>query len=319
MKNNKKELYVDKNELAFYLNLYRIYSALKDIETKTTEEISVKIKKSIERKNKSFKIKKEKYKNNPDILNILEENKKIFIKHKKILSKEEYIKEFEELKIKYSKLGVENILNIDLNLNTNLDRFFELILLMIKRINKMGNFSKYNYREDFRANAVEKILIYCKNFDDEIISIVTKKKVSSFAYVTEIIYNAFLEIIKNNKREKEIKRKYYNDNTNFNDSNDSIDSFKDRDIKENINNALIINIKENDISSDIIKKTLKDVEESNLNIENNNFLDLGFEYKEPLYKTKIENITFEIDSKNKFWINPNFEKSKFSINYKKRG
>lgn len=84
--------------------------------------------------------------------------------------------------------------------------FGKMVLLIINNLMKKHCFSGYteNWTEDFKSNAIYKIFRYIHNFDSERISEVTGKKVSSFAYLTQITYMAFLEVINKRKAENEL-------------------------------------------------------------------------------------------------------------------
>lgn len=87
--------------------------------------------------------------------------------------------------------------------NYNGQRFGEIVLSICDNLLKKPCFRNYseNWTEDFKSNAIYKIFKYINNFDPEKISKVTGEKISSFAYLTQITYMAFVEVI--NKRKKE--------------------------------------------------------------------------------------------------------------------
>jgi len=79
-----------------------------------------------------------------------------------------------------------------------------MLLLLIKNIAKMPSFIKYteNWKTDFFSNAVEKTILYMHNFDENILSKRTAKEPKAFAYITQICYNAFIEVINTRKTEE---------------------------------------------------------------------------------------------------------------------
>jgi hypothetical protein len=82
-------------------------------------------------------------------------------------------------------------------------KFGEIVILINDNLLKKPCFRNYseNWTEDFKSNAIYKIFKYLNNFDPEKVSKVTGKKISSFAYLTQITYMAFVEVI--NKRKKD--------------------------------------------------------------------------------------------------------------------
>jgi len=98
---------------------------------------------------------------------------------------------------------------IFLSERTNIDdasheRFGEVILLMIKHILTKPNFSGYTYATDFYSDAIYKIFTYLHNFDHTLISERTNNRVNAFAYISQIIHNSIVFIIKkkNNENKK---------------------------------------------------------------------------------------------------------------------
>ena len=93
-------------------------------------------------------------------------------------------------------------------------KFGEMCLLLIKRILTLPKFSGYTYKDDFISNAVEKLMSYgVKNFDAEKVSKITGKKVKAFAYLTQIIMNAIIQVINERKAENESLESYHKENT----------------------------------------------------------------------------------------------------------
>jgi hypothetical protein len=110
-----------------------------------------------------------------------------------------------ELREKYEKLLAEQKALIEKGADPEYSRqkFGEIVLLINENLLKKPCFRNYseNWTEDFKSNAIYKIFKYINNFDPEKISKVTGRKISSFAYLTQITYMAFVEVI--NKRKKD--------------------------------------------------------------------------------------------------------------------
>lgn len=101
---------------------------------------------------------------------------------------------------------------IDVNYKKTL--FGEMCMLMIKKILTMPKFSGYTYKDDFTSNAIEKLMSYTiKNFDPDKQSKITKENVRAFAYCTQIIMNAILQVINERKKEQDTLKQYFVENT----------------------------------------------------------------------------------------------------------
>lgn len=83
------------------------------------------------------------------------------------------------------------------------EKFGVMLLLIIKNLSTMPSFSGYsdNWKTDFFSNAIEKTLLYLDNFDENLLSKRTGNKSNAFAYVTQICFNAFVNIINIRKKE----------------------------------------------------------------------------------------------------------------------
>lgn len=97
----------------------------------------------------------------------------------------------------------ENLISQGADPDYSRQKFGEIVLLINENLLKKPCFRNYseNWTEDFKSNAIYKIFKYINNFDPNKISKVTGKKISSFAYLTQITYMAFVEVI--NKRKKD--------------------------------------------------------------------------------------------------------------------
>lgn len=78
------------------------------------------------------------------------------------------------------------------------------VLNIAKKLSSSPNFANYSFREDMINDGIENVLLYVKNFDAEKM-IAKGKKPNAFAYVTQIIYYAFLRRIEKEKKQQKIK------------------------------------------------------------------------------------------------------------------
>ncbi len=91
-------------------------------------------------------------------------------------------------------------------------KFGEMCLLLIKKILTMPKFSGYTYKDDFYSNAIEKLMLYViPNYDANKVSKISKQNVKVFAYCTQIIMNAILQVINERKIEQDLLKNYYYD------------------------------------------------------------------------------------------------------------
>ena len=80
------------------------------------------------------------------------------------------------------------------------------IMKIAQRLATKPNFSGYSYKEEMINDGIENVLLYLKNFDAEKIR-AQDKTPNAFAYVTQIIYFAFLRRIEKEKKQQNIKEK----------------------------------------------------------------------------------------------------------------
>lgn len=102
---------------------------------------------------------------------------------------------------------------VTLSENTQIDyrsfeKFGEIILLMIKNILRKPQFSGYTYKDDFYSDSVHKILKYLNNYNHKLISVRTGLAVNAFAYISQIIHNSIVFIIKKKKKETTNHKEY---------------------------------------------------------------------------------------------------------------
>lgn len=109
---------------------------------------------------------------------------------------------------------------IRLSEKTNIDyhsyeQFGKIILLMIKNILKKPNFSGYTYTDDFYSDAVHKIIKYApRNFKHNMISKSTNQPINAFAYISQIIHNSILFIIKSKSKDQDFIKKHIHNTIN---------------------------------------------------------------------------------------------------------
>jgi len=92
------------------------------------------------------------------------------------------------------------------------ERFGHIIILMTQHIITKPKFSGYTYHDDFYSDASYKILKYLHNFNHTLISERTGTFVNSFSYISQIIHNSIIYIIKRHKKENEKVRSYVETN-----------------------------------------------------------------------------------------------------------
>ena len=76
----------------------------------------------------------------------------------------------------------------------------ECIYKIATRLSTKPNFINYSYRDEMICDGIENCLQYINNFNSE-------KSMNAFAYVTQIIYFAFLRRIHKEKKQAAIKQK----------------------------------------------------------------------------------------------------------------
>ena len=76
----------------------------------------------------------------------------------------------------------------------------ECIYKIATRLSTKPNFINYSYRDEMICDGIENCLQYINNFNEE-------KSRNAFAYITQIIYFAFLRRIQKEKKQAAIKQK----------------------------------------------------------------------------------------------------------------
>lgn len=214
--------FVSENGIKFQLYLLKYANQLKDIEEKTKEEIEKKWEYDTQKKINRFKNDLEK----PQYKDAIPQNAILSnIEYVKNLpaptDKDAILKEFENVRNDYIQYLIERIeanetatlnedkklleyaRNVELTPNVSKEKFGQMLLLMIKNLATMPSFSGYseNWKTDFFSNAIEKTLLYLNNFDEKLLSKRTGERSKAFAYVTQICFNAFVNIINIRKKE----------------------------------------------------------------------------------------------------------------------
>jgi hypothetical protein len=215
--------FVSEDSLKFQLYLLKLSNQLKNIEEKTTEEIIEKWTYDTQKKINRFtaEAQKPQYKND-DIAKDAFAANIIYLKNLPAPTTKEYVQGIFEIKraeyidslmkrinenatatLKQDEELLEYAKAVQLTSNISKEKFGQMLLLMIKNIATMPSFSGYsdNWKTDFFSNAIEKTLLYLDNFDEELLSKRSGDKSKAFAYVTQICFNAFVNIINIRKKE----------------------------------------------------------------------------------------------------------------------
>ena len=80
------------------------------------------------------------------------------------------------------------------------DKIGVYFLLLTKNIAKCPKFCRYTYKEDMMMFGVEMCVRYMHNYD-------YSKGYSAYSYFTQTIFNAFIQYIKKENRQRDIKEK----------------------------------------------------------------------------------------------------------------
>lgn len=90
------------------------------------------------------------------------------------------------------------------------DFIAECMMKMANRLSQKAGFVNYTYREDMVGDALESCLRYIHNFNP-------KKSTNAFAYITQIIHNAFIRRIQKEQKQLYVKMRIV-DQADFADS-----------------------------------------------------------------------------------------------------
>ena len=80
------------------------------------------------------------------------------------------------------------------------DRLGEIIMLIANKLSNRPNFIGYTYKDEMVSDGIENVIKYVDKFDDI-------KYKNAFAYVTQILFFAFVRRISKEKEQAEIKFK----------------------------------------------------------------------------------------------------------------
>lgn len=78
------------------------------------------------------------------------------------------------------------------------DGLAQCFLLLVERMASRGNFRGYSYRDDMEAQALMQLTTTWDKFDPD-------KTSNCFAYYSQTVWNAFLRVIKAEKRAQQIR------------------------------------------------------------------------------------------------------------------
>lgn len=227
--------FVSEEELKFQLYYLKYSGLIKDIEELPSPEIIANFNTKIAKRIKLItkKIKNAEKDKEYEVAEILSINKKYIESLTPYIDAEKTKEEFEGHRKEFleylnSKLSGQNPQKkyrdmydyasvLQISSAPSKTKFGVMLLLMIKNIATMPSYSGYteNWKTDFYSNAVEKVLLYLHNFDENLLSKRTGQKSKAFAYITQICTNAFLNII--NERKKEVL--FLSDTISFESSN----------------------------------------------------------------------------------------------------
>ena len=123
-------------------------------------------------------------------------------------------KELTEELIKFKATGAPSKVHSDY---TASERLGEIFMDLVENFATKKNFSSYSYLEEMKSRAIQFLLMYSKSFNPE-------KSNNAFAYCTQIVKNAFIQVIKKEKKRQEGKKayieKYYNEKSWLKKSDD---------------------------------------------------------------------------------------------------
>lgn len=147
---------------------------------------------------------KEEYKKSNQSSTIEKFNKR---KNDRIEEIKEYISTNEEISLKEKEFLESEIIRLsELTIEKqNKELMGHYVLLITKNLAKKSCFAGYtlNWKDEFFSRAIEHCFKYIHNFDEDKVSERSGKKVKAFAYLTQIIYTSFLDVISKRKKEQE--------------------------------------------------------------------------------------------------------------------
>jgi hypothetical protein len=84
------------------------------------------------------------------------------------------------------------------------ERLGEIFIDLVENYATKSNFSGYTYLEEMKSRAIFFLLRYSPSFNPE-------KSKNAFAYCTQIVKNAFIQVIKKEKKRSEAKKQFVED------------------------------------------------------------------------------------------------------------
>ena len=111
-----------------------------------------------------------------------------------------FLKIIDNKKLLAALTNIENVLKSkDLKLPKVSEYIGECIVKIAQNLSYSGNFSGYTYIDEMVSDGIENCIKYINNFDPE-------KSKNPFAYLTQIVWYAFVRRINKEKKETEKKR-----------------------------------------------------------------------------------------------------------------
>lgn len=205
--------YVSEPELVLELFKLKLSNALKDIDTKTPEQIIELFEKNKTRRLSSIARDLIKFQDEPKVVESLNANAEYINSLKPFINKSdvhalwaEKVKDFREAMEELGQKVLEE--NIVLSEKVSKEKFGEMLMLIVNNLGTKPCFGTYtrNWKDDFYSNAVEDTLESLNNFDNKMLSKRTGKPMKAFAYITQIAFNAFLAVIKQRKNEQKLQK-----------------------------------------------------------------------------------------------------------------
>lgn len=134
--------------------------------------------------------------------------------------------------------------------------FGKLVLLMTKKILTKSNFSGYTWYDEFFSDACFRVFKYLHNFDHTLRSKTTGQEVSAFAYISQIIHNSIVAIIKEkNKDIEQIEALTRDYNTSYGIENENITESTYDSVTRELGETYIVSENIVEDIADILSKT----------------------------------------------------------------
>jgi DNA-directed RNA polymerase specialized sigma24 family protein len=128
------------------------------------------------------------------------------LQHTKKTSNPKKAKEVQEF-LKTRIIELSESTSID---TKNYEKFGNIVMTMVRHILTKAQFRGYSYYDDFMSDSVYKVLKYLDNFDHTKKSKISGQSVNAFAYLSTIIHNAIIYIIKKKKKEQQFIQEQVN-------------------------------------------------------------------------------------------------------------